>query len=139
MKLESKKINIQAIDSVIFNLLINCNNIAKYIPGDKIQNWQSTENYCSFSVDGAGKIEMNIREKIPYSSVSYSIGNELTKAALIVFSIEKTDGNENLCTLQAKSELELPFYMAQMIKSSLQRFLDMLVDYIRIAAEKGNA
>lgn len=136
MELISKKISIQAHDCIIYNLLINCNNIAKYIPSDKIQNWQSTENYCSFSIEGAGKIEMNIQDKNPYSTVSYSIGNALTKAALIVFSIEKVEGNENLCELQAKANLEVPFFMAQMIKSSLQRFMDMLVEYIKVAAEK---
>jgi len=135
MELTSKKVNIQAPDSLIFNMLIDCNNIGKYIPGDKIQNWQSTEDGCSFSVEGAGKIEMNIQEKIPYSSVSYSIGNNLTKAASIIFSIT-TCGQENGCDLNAKANLDVPFFMAQMLKSSLQRFIDMLVDYIKTAAER---
>jgi len=136
MELTSKTVNIQASNSVIFNMLNNCNNIENYIPSDKIQNWQSTEDSCSFTVEGAGKIEMSIQEKIPYSSVSYSIGNNITKAASITFSI--TNKQENDCELDAKANLEVPFFMAQMLKSSLQRFIDMLVDYIKIAAEKGN-
>ena len=135
MELTSKKINIQAPDSLIFNMLVDCNNIGKYIPNDKIQNWQSTEDSCSFSVEGAGKVEMNILEKIPYSSVSYTIGNNLTKAASITFSI-RTCGQENVCELEAKANLDVPFFMAQVLKSTLQRFVDMLVDYIKIAAEK---
>ncbi len=138
MELISKKVAIQAFDRTIFNMLIDCNNIEKYIPGDKIQNWHSTEDSCSFSVEGAGKIEMKAQEKNPYSSVSYSIGNELTKAALITFSISKIGGKENVCELEAKADLDVPFFMAQMIKSSLQRFIDMLVDYIKVAAEKNN-
>jgi len=134
MELTSKTVNIQASNSVIFNMLDNCNNIAKYIPNDKVQNWQSTEESCSFTVEGAGKIEMSIQEKIPYSSVSYSIGNKITKAASITFSIRNNE--ENRCELTAKANLDVPFFMAQMMKSSLQRFIDMLVDYIQIAAEK---
>jgi hypothetical protein len=136
MELESKKITIEALDRTIYNLLINCNNIAQYIQSDKIQNWQSTEDYCSFSIEGAGKIEMSIQEKIPYTTVSYFIGNALMKTALIVFSIKKIEGDENLCELQTNANLELPFFMGQMIKSSLQRFMDMLVEYIKVAAEK---
>jgi hypothetical protein len=117
-------------------MLINCDNIEKYVPNDKIQNWQSTEDNCSFSVEGAGKIEMSIQEKIPYSSVSYTIGNNIAKGALIIFSINRIDGQENCCELEAKANLDVPFFMAQMLKSSLQRFVDMLVDYIKIAAEK---
>ena len=134
MELASKKVSIQASDKAIFEMLINCNNIGKYIPNDKVQNWQSTEENCSFSVEGAGKIEMSVQEKIPYSSVSYSIGNHLTKAAIICFSI--TNNGENLCELSAKANLDVPFFMAQMLKSSLQKFMDMLVDYIKVAAEK---
>jgi hypothetical protein len=139
MKLESKKVSVQAFDRTIYKLLINCNNIAKYIPADKIQHWQSTEDYCSFTVEGTGKIEMNIQEKIPYSTVSYSVGNALTKAAVIVFFIDKVDENESICDLQACADLEVPFFMAQMIKSSLQRFMDMLVEHIKVVAEKDNS
>ena len=135
MELTSKTVNIQASNSVIFNMLDNCNNIAKYIPSDKIQNWQSTEDSCSFTVEGAGKIEMSIQEKNPYSSISYLIGNSIIKAASITFSIR--NGQENDCELDAKANLDVPFFMAQMIKSSLQRFIDMLVDYIKVAVEKG--
>jgi hypothetical protein len=138
MTLESKKITIQASEKTIFDLLINCNNIAKYIPEGKIQNWQSTQDSCSFSVEGAGKMDMTIQEKIPYSSVSYSIGNTLTKAFVVVFSIDKVEGQENTCQLQATTELEIPFFMVAMVKSPLQRFIDTLVEYIKIAAEKNN-
>jgi len=134
MELTSKTVNIQASNSVIFNMLDNCNNIAKYIPSDKVQNWQSTEDHCSFTVEGAGKIEMSIQEKIPYSFISYSIGNRITKAASITFSIRNNE--ENSCELIAKANLDVPFFMAQMMKSSLQRFIDMLVDHVQIAAEK---
>ena len=134
MELTSKTVSIQSSDRTIFDMLIDLNNIGKYIPADKIQNWQSTENSCSFSVEGAGKIDIEIQEKIPYSSVSYSMGNHIVKAASIVFSISKTD--ENLCQLTAMTNLDAPFFIIQMIKHSLQRFVDLLVDYIKMAAEK---
>jgi hypothetical protein len=134
MELTSKTVNIRTLNSVVFNMLNNCNNIAKYIPSDKIQNWQSTEDSCSFTIEGAGKIEMSIQEKIPYSSVSYSIGNNITKAASITFSISNEE--ENNCELETQANLDVPFFMAQILKSSLQRFIDMLVDYIKIEAEK---
>ncbi|MDR1180393.1 MAG: hypothetical protein LBL13_00220 [Bacteroidales bacterium] len=139
MELASKKITVQTSEKTVFNLLINCNNIAKYIPEDKVQNWQSTQDYCSFSIEGAGKIEMSIQEKIPYSSVSYSVGNALTKTTLIVFSINKVEGMENICHLQTNANLEIPFFMVAMIKPSLQRFVDMLVEYIKKAAEENNS
>jgi len=134
MDLTSRKVNIQASDSVVFGMLINCNNIAKYIPHDKIQDFQSTETTCSFTVAGAGKIEMSLQNNTPHSQVSYLIGNSMMKAVSAVFQIEN-QGN-NSCDLHLSATMDVPFFMAQMIKSSLQRFMDMLVDYIKIEAEK---
>ena len=137
MDLTSKKENIQAADDVIFNMLINCNNIAKYIPEDKVQDFQSTETTCSFTVAGAGKIEMTLQEKTPYSLVAYSLGNAMAKEVSVVFQIENR--RDNSCDFYITSHMEVPFFMAQMIRSSLQKFLDMLVDYVKIAAEKNNS
>ena len=114
-------------------MLINCNNIGRYIPKDKVQNFQSTETTCTFSVAGAGKIEMTLQEKLPFSRVSYSLGNAVTKEVTVFFYIENKE--DNTCDLYITSHLELPFFMVQMVNSSLQKFIDMLVDYIKIAAE----
>ena len=101
---------------------------------------------CSFQVFSQTKCDIQNHygdfiiikkgEKIPCSAVSYLIGNHLTKAATICFSIGKD--SENSCSLEAKANLDVPFFMAQMLKSSLQKFMDMLIDYIKEAAEKGN-
>ena len=137
MELASKKVSVLASDRAVFDMLINCNNIKKYIPNDKVKDWQSTESTCSFYVEGAGKMEMSIQKKTPCSSVIYSIGNNLAKGAIICFSINKIDsGQENICELGAKTSLEVPFFMAKMLESTLQKFIDMLIDYIKIAVEK---
>lgn len=137
MDLTSKKANIQAPDSNIFNMLINCNNIGKYIPKDKVQDFQSTETTCSFTVPGAGKIEMSLQEKVPDSLVSYSLGNAMAKDVSVIFHIENQGSNSS--DFYITSHLDVPFFMAQMIKSSLQKFVDMLVDYIKIEAERNNS
>ena len=38
--------------------------------------------------------------------------------------------------LSVAAELELPFFIAQMVKSKLKDFIDMLVDQIKIIAER---
>ena len=53
MNLTSKEILIQAKDETVYELLSNCNNFKQYIP--EIQNWQSTENTCRFTIQGGGR------------------------------------------------------------------------------------
>jgi len=109
--------------------------MGKYLPNDKVKDWQSTVDNCSFSVSGAGKIEMAIVEKRPFSAVVFSIGNAAAKDVKAVFHIDET--GENSCELYAEASLEVPFFMTQMLKSPLQKFMDMLIDYIKVEAEKG--
>ena len=134
MEIHSKKVNVSAKSNVIFETLTNCNNLGKYIPSEKIKDWQSTVDNCSFSVAGAGKIEMAIAEKIPFSAVVFSIGTAAAKDVKVVFHTNEID--ENTCELYAEASLNIPFFMEQMLKNPLQKFLDMLVDYIKMGAEK---
>jgi hypothetical protein len=134
MEIHSKKVSVSAKSEVIFNLLTNCNNLGKYIPSDKVNDWQSTENECSFSVAGAGKITMTLAEKIPFSLVAFSIGNAAAKDVKVLFHTDETDSES--CQLYAESSLDIPFFMAQIVKNPLQKFLDMLIDYIKVEAER---
>jgi hypothetical protein len=134
MEINSKKINVLAKNSVLFGMLTNCNNIGKYIPTEKINDLQTTENTCSFSVSGAGKIEMTLVEKNPFSTVTFSVGNAAAKDVKILFYINET--NEHACELHAEAFLEVPFFMSAMLKNPLQKFMDILMDYIKIEGEK---
>jgi len=134
MEIYSKRVNVSAKSSALFETLTNCNNMGKYIPSDKIKDWQSTVDSCSFSVAGAGKIEMAIVEKQPFSSIVFSVGNAAAKDVKVVFYIDET--SEESCELYAEAALEVPFFMAQMLKNPLQKFMDMLIDCIKIEGER---
>ena len=134
MEILSKKVSVSAKSETIFETLTNCNNMGKYIPSEQIKDWQSTVDNCSFSVAGAGKIEMAIVEKIPFSAVVFSIGSAAAKDVKVVFHTDET--GENTCELYAEASLEIPFFMLQMLKNPLQKFIDMLIDYIKMEAEK---
>jgi len=134
MEIYSKRVNVSAKSNVLFETLTNCNNMGKYIPKEQIKDWKSTVDNCSFSVSGAGKIEMAIAEKIPFSAVVFSIGSAAAKDVKVVFHTDET--GEDSCELYAEASLEIPFFMAQMLKNPLQKFMDMLIDYIKIEAER---
>ncbi|MDR1879049.1 MAG: hypothetical protein LBQ64_05740 [Bacteroidales bacterium] len=133
MELKSKKVKIIADENRVFDLLTNCNNIAKYMPADKIKQWEATQDSCSFAIEGLGQIKINIQEQIPCTSVTYDIGNTMLKAVSIRFFISPTA--ENNCELEAETKLDMPFTLKLLVTPSLQKFMDMMVDYVRIEAE----
>lgn len=130
MNISSNEVHINAKDEVIFQLLSNCNNFKQYVP--EIQNWQSTENSCAFSVQGVGDVQMNITEKNAFSSVVFDVKNTQIKSLSIVFAIKN---KENTSILTGNSSIDIPVFIAQMIKPSLQKFLNLLMERIKHAVE----
>lgn len=130
MNLTSKEILIQAKDETVYELLSNCNNFKQYIP--EIQNWQSTENTCRFTIQGVGNVEMFIAEKKAFSTVIFELKNQQISSIIIHFDIKNQNEHSQLI---AHSSIEIPFFVAQMIKSSVQKFLDLLVERIQQSIE----
>lgn len=137
MNIESKEVEIFASNEKVFGILSDCSNLSLNHIGEKIPNlqeWQASEKSCSFTVQGAGRIEIKIVEEVPFSKVVYVIGSSMTPQGVNAnFNLQ--DKNISV-VLSVAAELELPFFIAQMVKSKLKDFIDMLVDQIKIIAER---
>lgn len=130
MNITSNEVRINAKDEIIFQLLSNCNNFKQYVP--EIKNWESTENSCAFTVQGVGDVQMNITEKNEFSSVVFDVKNKQIKSLSIVFAIKN---QENTSILSGHSTIDIPIFIAQMIKPSLQKFLNLMMERIKLAVE----
>ncbi|MDY0015423.1 MAG: hypothetical protein RBS13_04365 [Bacteroidales bacterium] len=130
MNISSNEVRIQAKDETVYQMISDCNHFRQYLP--EIQNWQSTENSCNFTVQGIGNIEMNITQKNAFSTVVFDVKNAQIKSLSIVFDIKN---NENTCLLSGHSNIDIPIFVAQMLKPSLQKFLNLLVERIKLAVE----
>ena len=69
MKIESKIGKSEYSDRDIYVFITNFNNFRELIPADKVSNWESTEDQCSFQVDPLGRTGLEIIEKKPSSLV----------------------------------------------------------------------
>ncbi len=130
MELISKKNEIHAEAAKVFGALSNCNLLQKYIPN--VQNWTSTEDECSFNVAGVGNLVLKIVEKLPFEKIVYQAQTTMAQQIEATFLIE--DFSEK-STLEIHADLEVPFFVAQMIKSSMQKMMDTLADQIKLAIE----
>lgn len=130
MNLSSNEVHIEAKDEIIFQMLSNCNNFKQYVP--EINNWNSTENSCNFSIQGVGDVQMNIIDKKAFSSIVFDVKNSQISSLSISFTIKN---NNTSSFLSGHSSIEIPFFIAQMIKPSLQKFLNNIVERIKLAIE----
>ena len=127
IKSEKKEINSSAGE--IFSFLGNFNNFRGLMP-EQIVNWQSDEDYCTFTIEGMADIGMKIEEKIFPEKIK-------------IISHGKNPFNfELLCFIEAISEKSSNVYLhfdanlnpmlAMMAKKPLQNLVNIMVEKLKL-------
>lgn len=126
MKIESKIGTILQPDKKIFDFVSNFKNFQNLIPADKVKNWESTEEECSFEVEGLGKTGMKIIEK--EASKLVKITSSDTSPFHFFLWIQLKQLAENDTRVKITIEPKINAMMQMMVKKPLQTFVDTLVD-----------
>ena len=77
--------------------------------------------------------KIEITEKQPYRLVSYKADNDKKIPISLSIFIEN---KETYSLLQIKLNADIPFFLQGMVKTPLQKFIDILEDKIKLEAEK---
>ncbi len=128
MRLESKIGKINQKDERIYTFLTDFNNFKDLIPQDKVQNWQSDENSCRFTVNPIGETGIQIIEKEPFKLIKLK-GIEESKFDF-TFWIQLKQMEESDTRIKLTLEANLNPMLQMMAKKPLQEFLDKLVDQL---------
>lgn len=123
---KSPKTPVDADISDVFAFLSNFNNFENLMPQQQISNWKSTEESCSFTVQGMGDFGLKIQEKIPETKII--IVPDTAKPIPISFNL--------ICDLAhlpaeqteavIRIEAELPAMIALMAGKPLQNLVNIL-------------
>jgi carbon monoxide dehydrogenase subunit G len=128
MKLESKIGRIEAPDEKIYNFLSNFKNFQQLIPVDKVKNWKSDENSCSFEIDYIGETGAKIMEKEPHSLIKYTNIDGSKYNFFFWIQLKRFDINDTRIKLTMETKLNPMVEM--MAKKPLQDFLEKVVDQL---------
>jgi carbon monoxide dehydrogenase subunit G len=126
MKIESKTGKVPHSDQKIFNFISDFNNIKQLVPADKVFNWQSTKEECSFEVSGLGKTGMKIIETESCKLVKISSIDSSPIQFFIWIQLKKADENNTRVKITIEPNVNL--MMMTFVKVPLQEFVDKLVD-----------
>ncbi|MDA7803262.1 hypothetical protein N8987_01630, partial [Crocinitomix sp.] len=90
--IESNKVIINASQGDVYSYLIDFNNIKELLPQDKISDWDSSVDHCSFKIQNAAVIPL-IKDTVePESKINIKSGDKAPFTfTLEVFVNEKTD------------------------------------------------
>ena len=75
MKIISEKVVVENSQENIFSYVSDMNNIINLLPQDKVSEWKSTENDCSFKVQNTATISL-VKEKTEGTSRLYMKSGE---------------------------------------------------------------
>lgn len=124
MKIESNKTLINRSSNLVFDYISNCNNFGKVLP-EQIKNWTSSEDQCSFEIQGMAKITLHVSEKTRPSKVVYTAtADKPFSLEMICQILEKSDKS---CEAIAFLNVDIPPMIAMMAKKPLQNFADQIM------------
>lgn len=128
---KSPKTPVNASVHEVYNFLGNFNNFGGLMPQQQISNWKSTENECSFTIQGMGNFGLRISEKVPDTRIV--MVPETEKKIPINFNLicEMAPAGELSTEAQIRIEADLPAMIAMMAGKPLQNLVNILAQRLQ--------
>lgn len=125
-KIESRIGVISETDEKIFLFLSDFKNFQDLIPADRINNFESSGDNCSFSVEGIGHIGLRITEKDPNKLIK--IGSDGKTPIDFQLWIQIKEAGQNDSRMKITIEPKVNTLMMGMVKKPLKSFVDSLIE-----------
>lgn len=121
----SKKVAVTASSNDIFNFLSDLNNLQKLMPEDKIDQWQSDVETCSFQIKGLAKIGMKLDSSEENKLIHIvSNGKNPFDFTLDIHLKEQDSVTESQLVFEGKMNA----FMKMMAEKPLTNFFNLLAD-----------
>ncbi len=125
-KIESKIGKLDYKDEIIYRFLSDFNNFEDIVPKDKVSDWQSDTDSCSFKVEGIGSAGMRISEKEPFKLIK--ISSQADSPVSFTMWIQLKMKTESDTRVKITVEPKVNAFMMPMVKSPLKKFADILIE-----------
>jgi carbon monoxide dehydrogenase subunit G len=132
-RIESEKVTINSSPEKIFNFIGNFDNFSALLP-EKVENWQSTGDSCSFEVKGLATLGLRITERIPFTKVSMTGEGKLPFDFTLAAIMHETSLQQSEVQLIIDSDMSQ--FIAMMAANPLKDFINALVNKLKIEMEK---
>ncbi len=126
-RIESDKRKIDKSSEVIFNFLSDFNNFETIMP-DKVVDWKSDSDSCSFTISGLASLGMRITEKTPNSHIKIIDEGKVPFKFNFLINIEE---NGNDADVQLIFDADLNTMLKMVAVKPLRNFLNMLLDELQ--------
>ena len=127
-KYESRIGKLDTSGEKAFGFLSDFRNFSRFIPADKIKEWEASAEQCKFSVDGIGKAGLKIIEKEPNKLVKISGDGTAGLEFFFWIQIKEIEKNDTRIKLTIKADLN-PM-MKMVAAKPLKSFVNLMINKI---------
>ncbi len=125
MKIESKKVTVPASKEKVYKYITDLNNFKELLPQDRISEWESTTNYCSFKVQGTATIDLKLKESKEFEHIVLESGDKSPfPITLNIFLSEK----EEITTVYQVMDAKVNPFLKMMVEKPLANLFDYIAD-----------
>ena len=130
MKIESKTVTVPASAETVFNYVKDLNNFQNLLPQERISEWESNEDYCSFKVQGTATIDLHLKDKTEFSQLYLESGEKAPFPIKLTVFLNEEDGVTKAYQIM---EAEINPFLKMMVEKPLSNLFDFIAD--RLAEE----
>ncbi|MCA1763319.1 MAG: SRPBCC family protein [Flavobacteriales bacterium] len=125
MKIESKKVTVPAPPEKVFNYVSDLNNFRSLLPEDRISEWESSEDYCSFKVQGTATIDLMLDEKQAFTRLLLKSGEKSPFAFTLEVLLNEVDGQTEAYQLM---NADVNPFLKMMVEKPLANLFNYIAD-----------
>lgn len=132
MRINRKIESVAASAEAVFTKLNDFQQYATKFSGN-IQDWRTTEDGCTFTVNKLATCTLHILEQTPFSKIKYQLDTDKSMSAIADVFI--TDRG-TICDIDIEITANVPIFMEPMIKMMMERNIDSIKSTITNSLEK---
>lgn len=125
-KIESRIGQLNCNDESIYTFISNFNNFKQFVPADKVQDFESTEDSCRFGVPNIGKVGLRIIEREPFNTIKVTGDGMANQQFVLWIQLKQVADLDTRVKVTIKADLNPMLKM--MAQKPLQNFVDKLVE-----------
>ena len=129
MKITSKTVIVDTPAQEVFHFLLDMNNLEQLLPEDKISNWQSSMEKCSFKVQNTATIEMVQKDKTEPNKINIVSGDKSPFSFTLDIFIEAMD--DNSCKGYQEFNGDVNPFLKMMIEKPLTNLFNHIADRLK--------
>jgi carbon monoxide dehydrogenase subunit G len=128
MKIESKKVSINAPREEVFNYVSHLDNFKDLLPMDKISDWEGREDYCSFKIQGTATIDLHLEKAETPSFIQLKSGEKAPFPINMDIFFDEADAVTNV---YQEVTAEVNPFLKMMVQKPLTNLFDFIADRLQ--------